>query len=160
MPFRKVVDDDPGQWFVYGKDGDKDVRFRVRPLPLWKNAEIQRTFEGMTRQVKVDRQGTAETTRNLEKEVGAVLARASYSLIDSENCRVEVPSEKAAQAYRELLKDSSIQAGDVVALDGRWTDELRKDFLTDTASVGVPAWIVERAAEQGSVKVKEEEGKG
>lgn len=172
MHFRKVgnPDADPGVWVKHYTEerpasGESEPRkvytgieFKIRKIPTGKKLEIERRHRGHSRKVKLFRSGDAEVTRELDQEVGSGLEQSVFGLLDSKGCKIEIVDEEAAKLYRGYLKDDLIKPGDVVTLDGRWTQELREDFLLEYLD-DVAAWIVARADEIGRAAAKEELGK-
>lgn len=170
MFFKKVqAAQDPGQWIKHYYEEDPapgateskktftGIEFKVRRIPPGKKMEIERSRRGGTRKIKVFRTGDSEITRDLDKETAAGIDQAIFALVDSKGCKVQIGDDETAKQYRTLLKDESIQAGQMIVLDGRWTNELREDFLADF--IDVASWVVARADEFGRATVEEELGK-
>lgn len=134
------------------------MELKIRRIPSARRLAIARQHGMGSRKVRVFRNGDSEITRDVEKETAIGVAQAVFALVDSRECQVELLDEASAKVYARLLNDASLKKGDVVTLDGRWTKELREDFLSEY--VEVAAWIVSRADEIGQVAAEEEQGKG
>jgi hypothetical protein len=181
MLFRKVgnPDTDPGVWVRHYtedrlKSGETEpkktytgIEFKLRRIPPSKKLEIERRHRGQSRKLKIFRSGDAELTRDLDQEAAAGLERAVFALIDSrpdpkvkgaQGCQVEIVDEEGAKLYRGYLQNEQLKKGDIVTLDGRWTKELREDFLSDHLDDVAP-WIDARADELGSAAAEDEQGK-
>jgi hypothetical protein len=88
------------------------------------------------------------------------LRKAIRALRDSRCWDIRIADEKAATHYSTLLR-RQVAAGDLVRLDGAWSDDLKRHLLSQFRSLVV--WINERAdrqlIEEAEAEVEEEEGK-
>jgi hypothetical protein len=115
-----------GQWISRGKDHDKPVRYRIRPVPQ----DQDRRFRKNTVQA-----GKARASRNremselMQRAEDYSVERAVFALLDTENFSVEIGDGAAAELYGKLL-EGPVSKGQEIALDGKWTEELRRHVLT------------------------------
>lgn len=149
---------DQGTWFPFAGD----VRFRIRALSARRIQQIDREVFGRVQELR-GRDGERILEIDGQKIDLARLQKAREALIDSEHAEIMVGDEGAAAEYRKILPEhaGSIAAGQLLLLDGRWSDALRDKVLT--SHPGLAEWIVERSGSltvQAAKKaIKDEEGK-
>jgi hypothetical protein len=139
-----------GTWFRRGVDHDKPVRVQLRPIPAHVDRDIRRKVFGS---VKNRRKGQSWAK---EMDLGEELTRtrAAYALIDTDNFFVGLLDDPAAKAYGELLQAPQAKKGEELSLDGKWTDEVKRRFLTDFGSFA--AWVSNKADSLTEEEVDEE----
>lgn len=143
--------DAAGVWYESGKDHGKPVRYKVRAVPYEVDKRIHREAY---RDAKVRHIGRQSASSAIERMQEYTLLRAAYALVDTENFSIEVGDEGAAVLYSKLLGDK-VAAGAEVVLDGKWTDELRKDVLAVVRKRA--AWISDKADKLTEAEVEDEE---
>lgn len=159
MPFLKgTAAPEHGEWFLFGKDSDgSDIRFKVRRISPGKEHEIERRLAGRKGELH-SRKGDLVLPVDRDVDLAAEIEKAVYCLIDSENVSVTMLEQAAADDYSGVLGEP-VDHGQTLKLDGRWTPDLRKLFLSDELRVGRK--IITEARKLGVQAVQEEEeGKG
>ena len=114
-----------GQWITRGEDHDKPVRYRIRPVPQDVDRRLRKTTVQAGKVRAVRNREMAELAQRAEDYS---VERAVYALVDTENFSVEIGDDAAAALYGSLLGQAA-KKGDEIALDGKWTDELRQHVL-------------------------------
>lgn len=157
MEFLRDAAVDEGEWFTYHTQGAGDerveLRFKVRRVPEPVSTRIEFAHLGRKLRVRGDRNSWAI---DREKQRAVRLDKAAYALVDSENGEVRAADAEAAAFYSAELK-VQIVAGDLVKLDGRWTDAIRKRVLRE--SEPLRAWVQEKSEGQALAADEDEEGK-
>jgi hypothetical protein len=142
-----------GKWRRYGVDPEnkKEVAFCLRRIPAALEREIEIRHLGRKRQMK----GGAITFDVVASQKSAV-DKAMFILMDSRNCRIEIPDEGEPSAYTQLLGPEAAP-GSTVCLDGKWTDDLKRQFLDDEPEVA--NWAISESAKDTVKADEDEEGK-
>jgi len=121
MPFILSSDtDDQGEWFLYGKDTDgKDIRFKVRRLSSSKEYEIERLYTPKKTELQY-RKGNMIIQQDPDVARAGNIDKASYALLDSENCAVVPPDRETAGMLAKALGSDEPVIGKPLLLDGKW----------------------------------------
>jgi len=147
--FTAVGDNDPGEWFVYAKDGD--VQFKLRRLPGSKAREID--YRATGRVMKVGQDGVKHAK---DKGFDSILLQALWCMVDTKNFEVRMgASDEVAQAYAAAVGTNGIKPGDVLKLDGKWNDQLKRLVFEDWVE-GL-RFIGEKVKKMSRVSDEEEE---
>lgn len=140
-----------GVWIEGGKDHGKPVRYQIRPVPSGIDRQLHREVYGNAKARTLGRQSAATAVERMQDYT---ILRAAYALVDTENFSVEIGDDAAAERYSALLK-TPVKKGEEVFLDGRWTDELRRDVLKTARRRA--AWISDKADRLMEAAVEEDE---
>lgn len=143
--------DDHGVWISSGQDHGKPVRYKIRQIPFDVDRRLHREAY---RKAKVRRIGKESTSAVKERFEDYTLLRAAYALMDTENFSIEIGDAGAAAIYSKLL-GQEIAAGAEVVLDGKWTDELRRDVVRVVRNRA--AWIVDQAEKLTEAEIEDEQ---
>lgn len=141
-----------GHWFVFkrgdAEDGSQDVRFKVRRLSGPEARQIAYQVGGTRRQF-----GQKGTTVDVSKNFQTRLAQGVAMLLDSKNAEWPVSAEDAGP-LREALKKDDLKPGDVVLLDGSWSEQVKRIVLADATAI---LDFVHKKDEEMEAKADEEE---
>lgn len=124
LKFFAATDTDPGEWFVWREEGGEKLEVRVRRLPPAEERRIDLKHFGKKRQVTYSKKG-AQQDLDLEAQDKANREKAAYCMVDSRGFEFEVAGPDAAARLGELLGEK-VAVGQVMKLDGRWTDALKE----------------------------------
>jgi hypothetical protein len=159
MPFLKgTATAEQGEWFLFGKDSDDaEIRFKVRRISPGKEHEIERRHSGRKGELH-SRKGDLVLPVDRDADLAAEIEKAVYCLIESENVAVVMLDQDSADSYGAVLSEA-LQPGKPSKLDGKWTPELKRLFLSDELNVG--RRIIKESRKLGVKAIQEEEeGKG
>ena len=142
LKFYSEKDTDPGEWrdWCEPQPGEK-IRAKVRRILPVQQKQILYRHLGKTRRMTL-RKGETGTEWNPEKQERVNRDIATFCLVETEGFELEVPGEGGAALVGGLLNEE-VKSGDVVKLDGRWTDALKSavfDMFPDFLE-----WVVETA---------------
>lgn len=115
------------RWFLIGHDKGKDVHLEVRPVPAILDRQLRREVFG---EIKARKAGNQPVARQLERYEDYAAARAVYAAVNSKNFFLGLGDEAAVAQYGPLLGVEA-KAGGEVCLDGKWTEELKKQLVQD-----------------------------
>lgn len=121
MTFMKKLGE-AGQWVTIGTDEGKPVRVLARKVPSHEERAIaRRTLKGTKARASRNRQ-LADVLSDSQAET---IERAIYEHLDSENWTVQISAADVELYSKEL--GEPVQAGQVLTLDHRWTEALKRD---------------------------------
>lgn len=123
LKFYAPTEADPGELFVWREDGADKVSLRVRRLPPAEERRIDSKHFGHKRRITYATKGVQQDL-DIEAQGKANTEKAAYCLVDSEGFDLEVAGPEAAQRLGALLGEK-LELGQVIRLDGRWTDALK-----------------------------------
>ena len=123
-----------GKWFTFRAEGapedEKPARFKVRRVPSGFDRQTYYEVYGKRQEIR-RKDGAVVSDIDVERTQRYQLALAVYALVDSENA--EIPGE--------LLPAG--EAGSMVPLDGKWTEEIKRAVFTELPALA--RWVVECA---------------
>lgn len=143
LKFFAATDVDPGEWFTFREAEGEKLEARVRRLPNAERERIERKHFGKVRRLTYTDDGPVQEL-NRDKQSAAMRERASYCLIDTRGFELQPGGEDGARRLGDLL-GRKVSVGDVVSLDGQWTDAL-KDLIF-AGMEDLEAWVNERSAD-------------
>jgi len=130
MQLKKAAND--GEWFTFKKSDQKSdqggVEFKLRRLPGPEARSIAFRVSGTTRQW-----GAKGMRMDLSKNFEVRLAQGAWILLDSRNADWPV-TDADAGPLTEALKEQ-VKPGDVVRLDGRWNEQVKRIVLADATEI-------------------------
>jgi hypothetical protein len=131
-----------GRWFVYMREGDEKVEFRVRGVPAGEERRMDFEINQRKRPVALKK---GKLIIDVEKQLKLSVAKACYALLDSRNADFPVPSEDdQLQVFRDGFAPET-KAGDTVRLDGKWSDSIKAVVLGSPEAGRLVRWIIEKA---------------
>ena len=142
---------DPGQWFVWKKEGEEEISFQVRHLPPAERKRINLKHLGKKRRLSIGNRVEQEYEVNAQAE--ATREMAAYCLMDSKGFTFP-PGPMLAERLSEALSE---KVGATVTLDGRWTEDVKDLMLRSGFGAELQAFIDEKASEILQQKNAEEQ---
>lgn len=118
-----TTDSDEGEWRTWKEAGEEKVELRIRTISPGKEREIEFRVFGKVRHLRFDKRG-AQQEYDTEKQEKASREKAAWCLVDSRGFEAEAAGPAAAAAIGQAL-GVEVKSGEIVALDGRWTDRLK-----------------------------------
>ena len=136
-------DTDPGEWFTWRESDEEKVEAQIRRIPPARERAIEFRHFGRKRQVTFSRKGAVQDL-DVSKQDEVNKEKAAYCLVDTRGFEVELAGAGAASQIGAALGNGNLAPGEVVKLDGKWTEPLKAVIFE-----GLPSfvdWIAERAA--------------
>jgi hypothetical protein len=153
VKFYGADDTDPGEW----REWRPGINVKVRRITPAKERSIENRYLGTKRRVRF-RQGVPEQDLDVRKSEEVSREKAIYCMVETEGFELDFGGPQGAESLSKLLNEK-YQEGQVVSLDGRWTDVLKGaifDGLPDLMN-----WVVEQAQEMmGRAREEDEEVEG
>lgn len=146
-----------GEWCTYAVDpktGEK-VELQIRPLPAGEDRRMSAKYFGRERKVTWSEEGRTQTS-NVQRSEEFVRERAILALVETRGAETRVMDAKSAEAYGKVLGEA-LEVGQLVTLDGHWTQELKALVFADSPELAV--WCSEKATQLRTTAAQEEEKK-
>jgi hypothetical protein len=139
----------PGKWLTYAEGVEDGKPFKLE-------LEVRALTVGED-QVTATRKGSV-VDLNADKTDRAILERATLALIDSRGgAEVRVLDKASADLYTAAV-GTTVKAGDMVLLDGKWgSQDLKRLALSDAPELA--AWVSAESNKLRALEAQEEEGK-
>lgn len=132
--------ENPGRWYpvLYDDERKVQVKLRIRRLPDHVRKQALQLYGVKTkdRRTRTHELVIPPTMRDV-----AGLHYAKYMLTDVMNCWVRVGDKEAADFYNAEL-GMKLRAGDDACLDGKMTDAIKEDMLSE--DMGLVNFITEK----------------
>lgn len=124
LRFYAATDVDPGEWFTWREEDGGKLEVKVRRLPPAEERRIDLKHFGKKRQIVYSKKGAMQDL-DLEASEKANREKASYCMVETRGFEIEVGGPEAEARLKGLIGDE-VKVGQVVKLDGRWTDALKE----------------------------------
>lgn len=151
-----------GEWFVHHTDTPEDptqapivVRYKLRAIPDDISVRMEQKVLGSETPVYL-RKGGREVRIDPAKHRLLLIDQCLYSFLDSENERIQLGDDGSVELVKKIFPAAKV--GDIVTLDGHWTDPLKRAVLIENDSE-FRNWMRERFDKIGRVRADDEEGK-
>ncbi len=138
---------DPGRWFLLAEKGEERLELLIRHVPSNAMRRIIRKHLG----TKL----TPDRAVDLAKSDRADVERGVLALVDSQGFEIRMGDEEMAARYSSMLGGPAIAKGELVKLDGRWTDAVREEVLWQ--NVMILNFVLRKSSELSAQLAKEEE---
>jgi len=136
------AENDQGERFVYAKDGDKEIAFYVRRIPLDVYRKLNKRY-GKEETTVEDGFKRVVMLRNEDEWMNFLTDQACFALVSAENLVVNVKDQESAKEWSRLLS-KTVEIGELV-LDGPLSDGAKKRLILIAPRLGT--WLVQRAVE-------------
>jgi hypothetical protein len=156
MVYRAVEDEaeDQGIERVYRMDDGQEVRVGISVVPQATEKRIHADVYGRMRLDKVQKQSASRAS---DQAVEKAVRRAVVAVKWTKGFDLEVVGPTSARVYGELLGEE-LQVGQVVNLDNRWTDALKRHVFG--GFVAFAMWASEESYRVMGAAVQEERDRG
>jgi hypothetical protein len=151
-----------GEWFDFMvvKDAQgkvlETVRVKLRSIPNDEGIKMEVEELG-EEQAVIYRKNRREVHIRPGEHMRLSIRRCLYAWVETENWEVAVPDVEGPKEILLRLNPAAA-IGDLVKLDGKWTDELRHLMLDSDDTLR--EWVRERIEKIGRAIIQEEQGKG
>ncbi|KKK51726.1 hypothetical protein LCGC14_3112080 [marine sediment metagenome] len=153
LKFFAETDVDPGEFFTWREEGSEKIEVRVRRIPPAREKAIEFRHFGRKRRVTFSK-GGARQDLDIQKQEDVNREKASYCLVETKGFELEVAGPGAADQIGRLLSEK-FEPGQVVSLDGKWTDAL-KDAMFD-GLLDLVGWLAEKVEKLSDRDQQEDE---
>lgn len=153
LKFFGETDPDPGEWFLWREEGGEKIEVKVRRIPPSTERSIEFRHFGRKRKVTFSRKGAVQDL-DVEKQDEVNREKAAECMVETRGFELELAGDSAAQEIGKAL-GTTLEAGQVVGLDGKWSDELKAAVFS-----GLPdlvEWLGEKATSLSRRDEREDE---
>lgn len=155
MAFKAAIDStEKGERLFLQRDKDtkKPVYLFVRMVEDDFARELRKKH---ARGVRAEKVGKLPAAELVERGIETKRAYANRALVDSEGFEVALETPATAAAFAQALGVTSLEAGAVVTLDGRWNDAVKR--LVFAVVPGLVDWINGKSDELSNFEAEDEE---
>jgi hypothetical protein len=147
------AENDLGEHFTIPSE-EGEVRLRIRRIPF--ELDLRLESRHGREEFVANRQGFKRPRRvhTSEEEIAILKDKACWAWTDCEGVTVEIADEEAAGQWSKLV-DEPVSVGQVVPLDGRLSDQVKRRLFAKDLDLAV--WVLKRADELGRKYERREE---
>ena len=156
MAFKAALDStNRGEKFFLQRDKETGKRVSLF-VQIVDEPFVRQLRKEHARGIRAEKVGKQPASEMVERGIATARAYASRALVNSENFEIGLETQATADAFAEALADGMpLKAGDVVCLDGRWTDAVKA--LVFRVIPQLVEWINGKADELRGFEAADEE---